>query len=102
MPSRPSEPWRWEARRSRRQTGHATHAKAVNRTAEKVSSHDGDNVQSGDQTTPDVNTKASRAASSGETNTNSTGESTGTEADGPGGHQDPAGANVDHQFQGQE
>lgn len=24
------------------------------------------------------------------------------EADGPGGHQDPAGSNVDHQFQGQE
>ncbi|HVA08704.1 MAG TPA: hypothetical protein VNG12_18375 [Acidimicrobiales bacterium] len=26
----------------------------------------------------------------------------GTETDGPGGHQDPSGANVDHQFQGQE
>jgi hypothetical protein len=26
----------------------------------------------------------------------------GAEADGPGGHEDPAGANVDHQFEGKE
>jgi hypothetical protein len=31
-----------------------------------------------------------------------TGEPRNVEADGPGGHQDPDGQNVDHQFEGQE
>ena len=57
---------------------------------EPVSS-DTDTLQAGDQTTPDV------AGA-----TESTTEAAGTEADGPGGHADPAGQNVDHQFDGEE
>ncbi|WIV59189.1 hypothetical protein [Amycolatopsis nalaikhensis] len=55
-------------------------------------------VQEGDQAAPDR---------PGAPETEKAGEATGveqepaTEADGPGGHQDPAG-NVDHQFQGEE
>lgn len=46
-------------------------------------------------TTPAVVTQTSESHGAPET--------TGAvESDGPGGHQDPAGSNVDHQFQGQE
>lgn len=62
---------------------------------ETTSVPDMDNIQQGDQTSPDV-TGASTAEASGE----NTDENTGT-SDGPGGHADPAG-NVDHQFAGQE
>ena len=84
----------------------------------QVAASDTDNVQHGDQTTPDVPAtpetatvstpapaKAAVTASAGETapepaSTEGTAaESTAT--DGPGGHQDPAG-NVDHQFNGNE
>lgn len=76
--------------------GSATqHAKAKTAaTAEPIQSGpDTDNIQSGDQTTPDT---GSNAEQSSET----TGES-GSANDGPGGHADAPG-NVDHQFQGQE
>jgi len=56
-----------------------------------VNAPDADNVQEGDQTTPDT---AAEAA----------GEQEGSEApgnDGPGGHADAPG-NVDHQFEGEE
>jgi hypothetical protein len=36
------------------------------------------------------------------TRTDRSGENPSTEPDGPGGHQDPDGQNVDHQFQGVE
>lgn len=54
-------------------------------------STDADNVQQGDQTTPD--TTGPTEGSGNETESGTT--------DGPGGHADPAG-NVDHQFQGEE
>jgi hypothetical protein len=72
----------------------------------KATGADTDNIQSGDQTTPDSTTKAANA---GETNVSETstsetsGESTSessTPSDGPGGHADPAG-NVNNQQQGQ-
>ena len=89
---------------------------------------DNDQVQEGDQTTPDaaggattkaatskaatnaVTTKAATskaatvpaAAETGSESATETPEGTGTEADGPGGHEDPAGQNVDHQFEGVE
>ena len=91
---------------------------------------DTDTLQQGDQTTPDVNgtdvtgsavstvkaaskVKATAgtpaAAAPAEPTTPETGAETpetgtGTEAasDGPGGHEDPAGQNVDHQFDGVE
>lgn len=44
-------------------------------------------------------TETPDAAAPGETPDVST---PGSQSDGPGGHQDPAGANVDHQFNGQE
>jgi hypothetical protein len=74
------------------------HKRAVHhaqRTADTpTAATDGDNVQSDDQTTPDNTIEA--------TGSESTNESASTETDGPGGHQDPNGVNVDHQFQGQE
>ena len=78
-------------------------AKTVHRHArvEKTTAKDTDNVQSGDQTTPDTGTAASSAESSAENSAESSSE-TGTPSDGPGGHADPAGSSVDHQFQGQE
>jgi hypothetical protein len=84
----------------------ASHAAKVHHTAEKTTGPDTDNVQSGDQTTPDTRatvnaTKAPSTGSGTETATENGSESS-TASDGPGGHQDPAGANVDHQFQGQE
>ena len=70
---------------------------------------DTDNVQQGDQTTPDTATLTSSQSSSASQQANeAAGEKAGTEtanaaeSDGPGGHADPAGANVDHQFEGQE
>ncbi len=83
---------------------------------ETVAQHDGDAVQSGNQTAPDpatasraadhavrVHRAASRAgARSGENPEN--GAETNRESgqsDGPGGHADPPG-NVDHQFSGTE
>lgn len=86
---------------------------------------DTDTLQEGDQTTPDVTganvtgatvsaVKAATgvkaaAAAPAEPTTPETGAETpetgaGTEAasDGPGGHEDPAGQNVDHQFDGEE
>lgn len=56
----------------------------------------GANVQSGDQSAPD--TGSATPAQSGSENG---GEAPSSEADGPGGHQDPPGANVDVQQQGQ-
>ncbi len=61
---------------------------------------DGDNIQAGDQATPDEVTGAS------ETEAESAGESKAEEAGDEnlpgGGHADPEGANVDHQFEGVE
>ncbi|MDQ1449534.1 MAG: hypothetical protein QOC79_2505 [Actinomycetota bacterium] len=67
---------------------------------------DTDNVQSGDQTTPDVPGAAEKPEAT------AAAEKAGTETAGPeepgdaslpgGGHADPAGQNVDHQFEGVE
>jgi hypothetical protein len=54
---------------------------------------DTDNVQSGDQSSPDA---ASSQASAGEQS------SEAQVNDGPGGHEDAAGAEADHQFEGEE
>jgi hypothetical protein len=113
--------------------GGAVFAQAQSSTSaapEPVSAVDGDNIQSGDQTTPDVTTKATRhhaalvsptttdpaGGGSGQSgdqtapDTGSASETPGTESpetaaasDGPGGHADePGNANADHQFQGTE
>ena len=60
--------------------------------AEQVDTVDTDTLQEGDQTSPDGATGAEA----------STSEATGAETDGPGGHADPEGQNVDHQFDGEE
>jgi hypothetical protein len=77
------------------------HAHATVKAAES-SSPDTDNIQSGDQTTPDTAAGAKVTA----TETGSGGEGAGSEVsgnDGPGGHADePGNSNADHQFQGQE
>ena len=65
---------------------------------------DGDNIQSGDQSSTDTAGTASESASPTEV-TGATAEvgspETGTASDGLGGHADPVG-NVDHQFNGNE
>ncbi|MGH2914715.1 MAG: hypothetical protein ACRDMX_06990 [Solirubrobacteraceae bacterium] len=58
----------------------------------------GPSAQSGDQSAPDTGATSADSASSEPSD--STGPASG-EADGPGGYQDPPGANVDTQQQGQ-
>jgi hypothetical protein len=70
-----------------------------------VTPADTDNVQEGDQTTPDVPGAAESpepAAKTTAVKVKSAATETESPSDGPGGHEDPAGANVDHQFEGQE
>ena len=65
---------------------------------------DSDTLQVGDQTTPDAAGAAESAtepAPGAEAEKGST-ETTGAESDGPGGHADADGQNVDHQFDGEE
>ena len=80
---------------------HAPAAKAT--TPEPVNAPDTDNIQSGDQTTPDAPAaKTATKAASTETGTESE-SATETEtgpSDGPGGHEDPPG-NVDNQQTGE-
>jgi cytoskeletal protein RodZ len=74
---------------------------------------DTDLLQQGDQTTPDTSIAPGQVAAPEATEqpgaeaTSSPESATASEvpettSDGPGGHQDPAGQNVDHQFDGQE
>ena len=63
-----------------------------------------DTLQVGDQTTPDVASAATTSAAESVTpeTASETPEAPDTQSDGSGGHADPAGQNVDHQFDGQE
>lgn len=61
---------------------------------------DGDAVQQGDQTTPDVAGEAPESGSEAPESATETGAETDAN-DGPGGHADPPGT-VDHQFEGVE
>ncbi|MDQ6607275.1 MAG: hypothetical protein M3Z06_12095 [Actinomycetota bacterium] len=76
-----------------------SHTKAT----EPVAAVDKDNIQSGDQKTPDRTTKATELPGV-ESTTETTSETSSETApsDGPGGHADAPGATVDHQFQGVE
>ncbi|MBS1862853.1 MAG: hypothetical protein JSS68_14210 [Actinobacteria bacterium] len=60
----------------------------------------GENVQEGDQGAPDTG-QAGEQGAEGDGQPGSEGD-TAQESDGPGGHADPPGANVDHQFEGEE
>ena len=71
-------------------TKHATRANATETTGP-----DTDSIQSGDQTTPDTASASASETSSGEA-------SSETVSDGPGGHEDEPGSEVDHQFEGEE
>ena len=66
-------------------------------SASEPTGPDNDTLQEGDQTTPDV---AGAAETAGEAPDGT--EAAGAESDGPGGHEDPAGQNADHQFDGEE
>jgi len=79
----------------------ATQAPGASVTQVEPIGPDADNLQQGDQTTPDVAGAADSAAEPAEAANEATAE-TGTEGDGPGGHADPAGQNIDHQFDGEE
>jgi hypothetical protein len=88
---------------------------------ESTTGPDRDNIQAGDQTTPDVSTvtasaRKPTAANAGtgarssaveqpgvESTTETPGSESAASSDGPGGHADePGNANADHQFQGAE
>ncbi|MHB8399012.1 MAG: hypothetical protein ACYDCI_08785 [Candidatus Limnocylindrales bacterium] len=86
-------------------------------TTQQVVGVDTGTTQQGDQTTPDVapvlgapsTTSAETSAESAtepaaadSATAESATEPASAETDGPGGHVDPAGTNVDHQFDGQE
>jgi hypothetical protein len=77
-------------------------AHAVVRHADR--SGDRDNVQSGDQSAPDRPGAATADASAGAENPEQSVDApeSAFNGDGPGGHADAPGANVDHQFQGNE
>jgi hypothetical protein len=84
-------------------------AKKHHAAVEKTTGPDTDNIQSGDQTSPDKRgaKKASSTAVSSEATSETSSESTSTESesstpsDGPGGHEDPAGE-VEFQSEAQE
>jgi hypothetical protein len=61
------------------------------------SATDTDSVQSGDHATPDTGSQAAPAESAGEASASEQAAN-----DGPGGHEDAPGAEVDHQFEGVE
>jgi hypothetical protein len=81
---------------------------AADPATEPVEATDTDTLQEGDQTTPDVPgaAEAPEAADAAEPaeakDAAEAPEAKGTEADGPGGHADPEGQNIDHQFEGEE
>ena len=60
---------------------------------------DSDTLQQGDQTTPDT---AADTATAGDVTDPAEATVSESASDGAGGHQDPAGQNVDHQFDGEE
>jgi hypothetical protein len=62
--------------------------------SEAATAADTDTIQEGHQTTPDTGAEKAETESAGETES-------GTEPDGPGGHEDLPG-NVDHQSDGEE
>ncbi len=71
--------------------------KAPSRPATSVAeTADTDNIQEGDQTSPD-----NESESSGESDSSEESKSSG-ESDGPGGHEDPPGQDVNHEFDGEE
>jgi hypothetical protein len=77
-------------------------AKGSDKPAAVVTTVDGDTIQSGDQTAPD-----STANENPGENPESSAETEGStenspESDGPGGHEDAAGQNVDYQFDGEQ
>jgi hypothetical protein len=78
-------------------TAPAVHAPAKATASEPVSSPDTDNVQQGDQTSPDVPAATKAGEAGGESEKAS--ESENAPSDGPGGHEDPPG-NVDNQQTG--
>ena len=80
-------------------THHATKVKQSKARTAQAAPPDTDNVQSGDQSAPDI-------PGASEQSSESAGEATGSEVpnnDGPGGHADePGNPAADHQFQGEE
>jgi hypothetical protein len=68
---------------------------------EKATGPDIDNVESGDQTSPDTNSAKASSTSTSETPEAGSATENASPSDGPGGHEDPEG-DVDHQGEGQE
>ena len=70
--------------------------------AEPAQAGDTDTLQAGDQTAQDVPGAAESKAETPEAAGIEAPEAASAEKDGPGGHADADGANVDHQFEGEE
>jgi cytoskeletal protein RodZ len=94
------------------QSGQGTAAPPAQSASESTTAPDTDNVQSGDQTTPDQSGTAPVSASTSTSSSasepqSSESEQPGVESpsnnDGPGGHADePGNANANYEFQGQQ
>jgi hypothetical protein len=83
-------------------TAGSTKAKPATAVVENTAGPDTDNVQSGDQTTPDV-AGAAKAGSESSTGSEASGSESASGSDGPGGHADePGNASADHQNEGVE
>jgi hypothetical protein len=104
--------------------------RGATRPAAAVTATDADNIQEGDQTSPDAGIQAQEGAAAALTSAKSTSKATASakgtsvkdsasngdensgeasgegensgESDGPGGHQDAPGQDVNHEFNGQE
>ncbi len=78
-------------------------ATAVQAAEPAATQTDADNVQQGDQTTPDATAAGQSSAEPTEAAGEAASSETATNSDGPGGHADePGNPNADHQFQGEE
>jgi uncharacterized protein YggE len=89
------------------QSGHSANAPSVQSASESTTAPDTDNIQSGDQTTPDQPGAASPSSASASEQPSAENEQPGVESasnnDGPGGHADgPGNANANYEFQGQQ
>jgi hypothetical protein len=84
------------------QSGQSANAPSVQSASESATAPDTDNIQSGDQTTPDQSGTASASEQPSAEN-EQPGVESASNNDGPGGHADePGNANANYEFQGQQ
>jgi hypothetical protein len=85
------------------QSGQSANAPSVQSASESVTAPDTDNIQSGDQTTPDQPGAASGSEQQSAEGSEQPGAESAPESDGPGGHADePGNPNANYEFQGEQ